>query len=385
MSRGVILVRGEIDRFQHNRLFADELVAAFAARGCNVRVVDYLAESKTLLSILREPECRFVLTFNGFGSEIEVPTGRLGTLDSAFEAFNKPLFDLMHDCPAHETMGHALRATYAQRHILGTDYTYAGIAQQLGVRDVTFVPSVTFPVALADTGGAERDIDALLAIGTSPPEPSRERIDRSTARGRLYRAVFDEVIEGAITDWSFDPIHELRHALRELGVAFDPNLTDHRFLLSVVLDYVKFARRRALCDALAGLPITLVPDRGGSYPKSFRVRETTSAKGLLGLMARSRIVVCPTTHITGYHERPLCAFTASAAVVSAPNRVLDAAFTDGTDIAFGRNAGELRMRVEALLADPDVSVRMGRAGHERAMVLYHPARLVSTILNRLPA
>ena len=384
MSYGVILVRSDIDRFAHHTLFANELLPAFAARNVEVRILDYISESKKVFGSLQDPDCKFFLTFNGFGTELRMPTLKIGSLDSAFDVFGKPVFDLMHDCPAHETMAHQLNSTFPQRRLLATDYTYASMAQQMGIRDVTLVPSITFPAALegADTP-PERDIELLLAIGTSPPQIFANRISTATSKGRLFKSVFDEVTALCANAWNVDPSQALIAALQSLGIPFQVAVPEHRFLLTVVLDYVKFVRRQELVRALSDLPVTLVPDRDGDYPKGFKVEKPRNAIELIAMMRRSRVVVCPTTHFTGHHERPLSAFTASSAVVSAPNRVLSAAFTDGRDIAFGNDAASIGKLVRQLLDDPDAARRMGERGHERAMQLYHPDRLVSTVLNRM--
>lgn len=384
MTYGTILVRADIDRFAHNALFADELAAAFARRGWRTQTADYVRDSKKVFDALKDQACRFFLTFNGFGTEIRFPTLHPGRLEPAFQVFGKPVFDLMHDCPAHEGMAHQADVTFPLRRVFSTDYQYAGIATDMGVRDVTFAPSITFPHALSELapdGG--RDIDVLLAIGTSLPDYTRQRIDTGTIKGRLYRAVFDEVTAAAAADWQLDPIVELKRALRDLGILLDHAVPEHRFLLTLVLDYVKFARRRDLLAALSGLPITLVPDRAGSYSDRFRLEEARSATALLGLMARSRIVVCPTTHNTGHHERPLSAFTASAAVVSAPSRLLSANFSNGDDIVFANGPQAMRETIERLMSDGEGTGEIAAKGHERAMALHHPDRLVSAILNRL--
>jgi len=384
MTSGTILIRADIDRFRHNTLFADELVSAFADYDLQVEVLDYLQQSKKVLDRFQDPACKFFLTFNGFGTELRRITDHPGRLDSAFQAFGKPVFDLMHDCPAHETMSHQVSSTFAMRRLLSTDWQYASIANDMGVRDVSFSSSITFPRWLSQSGvGEKRDIGVLLAIGTSDPEPSRARITLDSPKGRLFRSVFDEVVAISVADWRKEPLVELKLALQALEWSFDPRQAEHRFLLSAILDYVKFARRRDMLGALVGLPVTLVPDQKGDYPDSFSIEQARTAAELLDLMRRSRVVICPTTHPTGHHERPLSAFTASAAVLSTPNRMLAASFRDGESIMFATAPEALRAVTEKLMNDDGLSEAIGRRGHDRAMQLYHPRHLVETILNRL--
>jgi hypothetical protein len=379
-----IAVRAEIDRFSHNQLFAEELKPAFEARGWSVAIVDYMAQSKLFFDALRNPDCKFFLTFNGFGTELRTPTGVPGTLLPVFEAYGRPVVDLMHDCPAHESMAHQLSATYAARRLMITDYGYAGIAARLGVRNVTFVPSITFPATAARLGGGlSRQVEVLFPVGLSSPEFSRARLDTATTRGRVFRAIFDEVAGRCLDDWSLDPLVALDAAFAVTGAAFDYGAIDHRFLLTVVLDFVKFARRRQMLEALAGLPVTVVSDRdlGSALPAGATALEPRSATELLRLMMESRIVLCPTTHATGFHERPLSAFTAGAAVVSAPGAALTSYFSHRRDAMFFSNAASMRSSVEELLADRDLARSMGEKGRDRALQMLHPSRLVETILN----
>ncbi|MFT0892246.1 glycosyltransferase [Pseudochelatococcus sp. G4_1912] len=346
--------------------------------------LDYIQDSKKVFDALKDQQCKFFLTFNGFGAELKFPTIHPGRLESAFQVFSKPVIDLMHDCPAHESLAHQKGLNFPLRRLFSTDYQYAGIATDMGIQNVTFCPSITFPAALsAIEHHRERDIDVLLAIGTLSPDHTRQRIDRGTVKGRLYGAVFDEVTACAVADWQIDPIIELKRVLSSLDITLNYNVPDHRFLLTITLDYIKFARRRDLLAALSDLPVTLVPDRSGTYPNSFRIMEARSATELLGMMARSRIVVCPTTHNTGHHERPLSAFTASAAVVSAPNRLLSAHFSNGHNIVFGNNPQAMREHIEKLISDTSRASEIAARGHDRAMMLYHPAHLVSAILNQI--
>ena len=383
----VILVRAEIDRFQHNSLFAQELVAAFARRGWKTIILDYIKDSKKVFEALRDANCKFFLSFNGFGTELELPTIYPGRLEAAFQAFSKPVLDLMHDCPFHESMAHQLQSNYSARRLFITDYRYAEMASELGVRVVKPVPSITFPSAMETTASSgHRDVEILFAAGFLIPEYTHERFQPKNIKGRTYKYIFEQITSECGADWTLDPAVELKRSLAELGIHLNGLDVDHRFLLTATLDYVKFDRRYKILECLRGLPITLVADRKIDSEKLWsevNLLEARTAADLLNLMARSRVVLCPTTHMTGFHERPLSAFTAGAAVVSTPCIPLQTHFSHGEDIFMARHGAELRSTLESLLADEALAKRVGQAGRQKAAELFHPDRLVGALLNEI--
>ena len=109
--------------------------------------------------------------------------------DRRTEYFQKPLFDLMHDCPAHESMEHQVESLFRRRFLLLTDYAYVGVAKALGVRHARFVPSIAFPTTLPDPPRKLRDrsIEILLPMGFQAPEISRHRHSNVSYRRRIYR------------------------------------------------------------------------------------------------------------------------------------------------------------------------------------------------------
>jgi hypothetical protein len=386
---GVILVRRDIDRFNHNDLFVDELAPAFAAAGQPTRVADYRADPAEVFAALKDPDCRFFLCFNGFGAELRCPTGIPGRLDPAFEYFPKPLFDFMHDCPAHESMAHQISANYGRRHLMMTDYGYAGLAQSLGMPYVRFVPSITFPTAFHATPQplANREIPVLLPIGLPPPEFSRQRhLVGGSIKSRVYREIFETVSEAAVADLRRNPLNDLRTAGRELGIIFDFRRADDRFLLTTILDYVKSVRRRNLLDAISALPVTVIADRQIDelpVPSRLRFQEARSATALLKTMAQSRCVLCPTPHMTGFHERALGAFTAGSVVLSSPNAVLEACMVHGRDMAFYQTAAHAADSIAELLRQPDRAQAIADSGRKRAEEMFAPARFVDSVLSLL--
>jgi hypothetical protein len=386
---GVILVRRDIDRFNHNDLFVEELAPAFAAAGQPTRAVDYRADPAKLFAALKDPNCRFFLCFNGFGAELRCPTGVPGRLDPAFEYFPKPLFDFMHDCPAHESMAHQLSSTYGRRHLMMTDYFYACMAQSLGMPSVHFVPSITFPTAFQaePLRLADRDIQVLLPIGLAPPELARQRhLEGGGVKNRVYREIFETVSEAAVADLRRNPLSDLLAAGRELGIMLDFRHADDRFLLTTTVDYVKFSRRRNLLNALSALPVTVIADRQiEDLPADtcLRFQKALSAKALLKTMGRARCVLSPAPHMTGFHERALGAFTAGSVVLSSPNTALEACMVQGRDMAFYQTAAHAADNIAELLRDPDRAQSIADSGRKRAGEMFAPARFVETVLSLL--
>jgi len=386
---GVILNRRDIDRFCHTDLFAVELLAGFAAAGQPMRQFDYQADPERVLAALQDPQCRFFLCFNGFGAELLSSPSNPGHLVSAFEAFRRPIVDFMHDCPGHETMEHQVHATHTQRHLLITDYGYAAIACRLGLPNVRFVPSITFPTAFggAPKASKDRDIEVLLPIGVSPPELSalRHRKD-GDLKSRVYRDIFHAVTDAAVADLRVDPVTELDSASRCLDIALDFRRPDDRFLLSTILDFVKFERRRRLLRSVCRLPIMVIGDRDlADLPADsrFKFMPSRSATDLLLTMGNARCVLCPNPHMTGYHERPLSAFTAGAAVISSPNAVLETNFVHRRHILFYRNNEEAAELVSSMLRQPKQIEDIAVCGREQAFYYYKPARLIEIVLSLL--
>jgi glycosyl transferase family 1 len=386
---GVILTRKDVDRFAHNDLFARELASAFAAAGQQMRAMDYRAEPAAIFAALHDPACRFFVCFNGFGAELLCSSGTAGQMVSVFEAFGRPVFDLMHDCPAHETMAHQVSAMSAERHLLATDYSYAAIGRELGFPNVRFVHSIGFPATFGGEPGplGGRTIEVLLPIGLASPEfASRRHAECGTLKSRVYRDIFHVVTETAVADLRLDPIAELGAASHHLGIRLDFRRVDDRFLLSTIVDFVKFERRRRLLHAVAGLPITVIADRSWADltdRSRVRFRPSCSAIELLATMGDARCVVCPNPHMTGFHERPLSAFTAGAAVISSPNAVLETNFIHRRDILFYRTEAEAAALVEAVLAEPERVEAIAASGRAKALRDYSPGRLTDIVLSLL--
>lgn len=376
----VILIRTDIDRYGHNLWFANELRPAIEAVGLGCRVLDYRRQVSAVLTALSDPKCKGFICFNGFGSEMATVTAVAGELRSAFEYFKKPLFDFMHDSPANEAMAHQLSATFEERLLLSTDYDYAAIAKALGVRNVFHVASITHPVTNAATRSTAREIPLLFALGLSDAQLWADRLEGVSTKGRIFRQMFDGAVDHAVNDWRRDPIRAVQDIYLDVGMPFDWRNADCRFLTSLVGDYVKFKRRRATLDALAGLPVTVVTDQDLGDSR-FDIRPQVSAVELFGLMGRSGIVVCPTTHPSGFHERPLAAMTAGSAVLSAPNGPLESHFMHGRDILFFTDAHSLRHEAEMLLNDTERRMALAEAGQRRATTLFPPARFVETIIS----
>jgi hypothetical protein len=387
---GIIITRKDIDRFEHNALFAHELMVAMWHHGIQIRSLDYGSQAAELFATLRDPNCAFVICFNGFGSELMLLVGALpNSTASVFTAFNKPLLDFMHDCPAHDTMKHQVESKFPQRVLLMTDHGYANVARTMGFPNVSFVPSISFPATIGhDVRPLQnRSIPVLLPISLPSPNAVAERFIASKEyKNRIYATLFDTVTASSVANWRIDPLAELLKACRDSDCGLDFRTADARFLLTAVVDYVKFARRRHLLRALAHLPITVISDRAldEDIPGSnIRFEPPRSATGLLQTMADSQCVICPTPHMTGFHERTLGAFTAGAVVVSTPNDIVETSFVAGEEFLFVSNETELTTTIETVLNAPGHLQSIASAGRARAMSMFDPERLAAIFLSLL--
>jgi hypothetical protein len=149
----VILICDEIDHFKHNIVFAAEIAEGLCSFGMPSRIVDYRRDIRQVKDALADHDCAFLICFNGFGAELCIANRAPGDLISAFQYYGKPLFDLMHDCPSHESMAHQMHVLHKTRRLLLTDHGYIQEAHELGVPDVRFVSSITFPLTLPEAPG----------------------------------------------------------------------------------------------------------------------------------------------------------------------------------------------------------------------------------------
>ena len=381
-----ILIRENIDAFQHNRVFAEELREAFEERNVAIDVIDYMQNAQALRRALEDKNCLFILCFNGFGSEIQIQFAP-GCLKSAYEVYQKPLIDLMHDCPAHETMSHQISSTFQQRNLFLTDYGYVSVANALGMPNVRFSPSITFPRHISKTPKhADRTVNVLLPIGLSNPALASSRYVQDGLRNRVYRAVFDTTIWRCIGDFNLDPLTTLVRDCVDACLPLDFNTEDSRFLYSTIADFVKFERRRRILNAISHLPVTVVGDQppdAGITTGSMKFETSRTFADLLKMMTNCRSVICLTPHMTGFHERVLGAMTAGATVISSPNYLLESLFIDREEIIFFRNENELARVIEQLIAEPLEFERIAQKGHERSASIFNPHRFAALTLSIL--
>ena len=232
-----------------------------------------------------------------------------------------------------------------------------------------------------------RSIPILLPVGLSSPNAVADRfVDSKEYKNRLYSTLFDAVTAAAVANWRIDPLAELLKAGRDSDCSLDFRTADARFLLTAVVDYVKFARRRRLLRALAHLPVTVISDwdSEAALPSdNIKLAPPRSATELLRVMADSQCVICPTPHMTGFHERALGAFTAGAVVVSMPNEVVETNFLAGKEFIFASNETELAAALETVLRTPETLQSIAGAGRARAMSMFHPERLAAIFLSLL--
>jgi hypothetical protein len=381
-----VLTNNSVDEHQHNYVFTNELAAAFDKQGIDILPIDYLATPRQVTEAAQDPNCMFFVCYNGFGSELLLNAGP-GELRSFFACYKKQLFDLMHDCPAHESMSHQLSSIGEYRKLLITDHSYANVAKLLGVRNVYFSPSITFPYSSPKEiqPTSTREIDILLPVGLASPKLVVERYETPrNHRQRVLREIFHAVTEKAVDRLNCDPLVEIFRALSEvrLGIAIDD--PDILFLVTTTLDFVKFSRRQKLIAAIQHLPITVVSDRKIEAPSDdskLRFIEERTFPQLIETMARSKSVICPLPHHSGFHERSLAAFSTGAAVIAAPNEILETNFLIGEELFVYRSLEDLAHFLESALAGRLDLQKVATQGRQKAIEYYHPTRLSKLMLS----
>lgn len=385
---GVIFSNISKDKHQHNFTFSIEISESFKERGIEIRELDYIRDSRQVTIALQDPNCLFFLCFNGFGSELLIHYAP-GDLRSAFDYYRKPLFDLMHDCPIHESMAHQVKSTGRYRTLLITDYSYAQISRLLGVHKVYVAPSITFPRVAAPVCKviADREIEVLLPIGLSNAQWTKERfLDARNYKQRVYRDIFESVSENTVNDLEADPLMEMFRAFQELQISINFQDPDIRFLFTAVLDFVKFSRRDKLVSAVQHLPVTVIsdvkPENLGEKSK-LKFIGSRSFPALIETMENSKAVVCPLPHYNGFHERALAAFTAGATVIAAPNEILETHFTQGKEMLKYRNLEELVSVLEAVFAETLDLQAISAQGRKKAMTQFPPTRISDFVMSNL--
>src|SRR5262249_54611597 len=148
----LVLTDARREKGEWRELLRTQIIHGLVRSGVAAPVVDYLDAPRSVAPMLADENCLFALCFDGFGAELVIARGgnglsRDGTLRSLFAACQRKLVDFMHEVPIHERMSHQHSAIHDQRHLLVTSYSSAAIAQDLGLRNVFFVPSVTLNVS----------------------------------------------------------------------------------------------------------------------------------------------------------------------------------------------------------------------------------------------
>ncbi|SOZ35386.1 glycosyltransferase [Cupriavidus neocaledonicus] len=374
------------DKHQHNLVFTNELAACFATQGIGTTSIDYLAHPRQVTEAAQDPHCIFFVCYNGFGSELLLNAGP-GDLRSLFACYKKPLFDLMHDCPAHESMSHQIGSTGDYRTLLITDYSYANIARMLGSRRVYFSPSIAFPQASPDRIEPlqSREIDILLPMGLASPTLVLDRYEKPrNHRQRLLKEIFHAVTEKALDRLDCDPLLEIFRALSEMRVAIAMDDPDILFLITTTLDFVKFSRRHSLIHAVQHLPITVISDRQIAPPAGasrLQFIEERTFPRLIETMAHSKSVICPLPHYSGFHERALAAFTSGAAVIAAPNEILETNFLINEEMLLYRSLEQLTDLLERVFAGNQDLQQVAENGRRKVLESYHPSRLTKLMLS----
>lgn len=382
----VALVAADADTQGVGALLARELAPAFATHGLDMRIVDYRKRPREVMNALNDAACRFALCFDGMGSELLVASRTPGAFRSAFEYTEKPLFDLMHACPAHESMGHQIDSCFRLRTLLLTDPAQIGIAVGLGIRNAKFAPTIAYPATLAHPPlpFKERGISVLLPVSAGSAQAVRARHTDITYRARVYHCIFDAVVELCATNLRLDPMLELFSACSEAGIPLQLDTADGRFLLSSVIDCVTAERQQNLLRALAHLPVHVVSPEPPQAPEPMmrmQWTQATSRESLLHMMAQSCAVIIPPGPWGGHDPLAIGAMAAGAFAVAAPNHVLEAEFCRGREIIM---ASTIEQFVQETAYFIENSTEFEAAAMETASFVnarFSPTRLADLILS----
>jgi hypothetical protein len=366
---------------------ARELVEAFQSLGLSTRVHDYTKDVRQVSSAMADAGCLFFVCFNGFGSELLLTTGAAGHLVSAFEHFRKPLFDLVTECPVHDDMRHQIESTGRMRNVLTTDSLFVWLSRLAGTPNVRTVPAMSFPSAVSQASKphAERSIDVLLPIDVSNADSIRARhAGNSTYQGRVYREIFESVVEHALSGLEVDPLIATLVACQDAGIAASLRSSEFRFLLSSVVDFVDARRQDMLLKAIRHLPISVFGhDRLGSDAaySGFSSVGDGSFASLLQSVANSKTVICQRNHRGSHRERAMAAFTAGALVVASADDTLESQFVEGADMLTYRNVNELARVLESLFDGRLAPQQIAASGQAKVSAdMFSPRRLASMIL-----
>lgn len=233
---------------------------------------------------------------------------------------------------------------------------------------------------------AIRSCEILLPVGLCDPQVVIDRFRSPVSyRDRLFRELFDSVTAIAVDDLTVDPLTQTLIACQDGNIAVDLRNPDFRFLISAVLDYVKFARRDRLVRALSGLPVTIISDLDVSHRFSgskLTFLQHRSFPELIDAMGDSKIVLCPLPHYTGFHERALAGFTAGAAIFAAPNEVLETNFWQGRDMLTYGNPQHLASLLDSALSGQLDLQAMASNGERTARERFSPDRLATIIVSQ---
>jgi hypothetical protein len=368
-----VLIKGQ-SQYGSLRLHIDQLAAALAAQGHDVRVVDLeVAERRVSFeSTLADPPDAYV-AMNGVASD-----ARMAGDVSPYDALNVTYATLYLDHPVHQI---PRVTTKIRKHVAffldrsHTQFVSAWPAAR-GFAHLGFLPpganELAEPVDTSDEAFARRDIP-LLFTGTSrgPPQASW------TAWGPgIDLEIGGEIAARMAADGQLALLDALKASLADRSAPLTPELFDQFVpLLAAPMAFAEAYHRDALLNALgrAGVPLTVYGSgwepMAERYP-SFRYGGVGSFEETLGLLRRARLVLNTNNgFIAGGHERVFTAMCAGAAVFSDASKYYAEAFKEGREIVTfpWKRLDAVPAQLTPLMDDTPALAALARAGHKRAM------------------
>jgi hypothetical protein len=308
----VILYKGHSD-YESLNTMVDHWAQALARRGFRPEIIDLRAPDAVgrVVGLIRGGTVRLFLSVNGFG----VPAAGAGP--GFYQETDAPLAIYFVDHPLYHyptlrTPVKQATASFATPHHV--DVCRSLIRDDLPVRHLAHAAA---PATTATADWPDRDIP-LLVSGSLAQHPETARAGWA-GYGAPVRTRLEDILAGhRLTPRR--PLHEI--VLEVLG-ADPPPLHELFSYFSVVDSYLRSQVRLAFMVAANALPVT-VCGRGwdavipaGSAVRPWGAQPTAT---VLGMMARTRLVVNLLPPYYESHERPFQAMAhgAVAATVAAP-------------------------------------------------------------------
>jgi Glycosyl transferases group 1 len=374
-ARVAVLLHEGNDEFGHFAPYCNALAGAFGRRQIELtqHVIDS-PDSVQLLTLAKDPRLLFFIGFNGWAANLAWQQHSSDGVEvtSFFTHFDKPLLDHFADPPFADEMQHARQFDMAERLVLYTDHTYLAWDGLYGPQRHSsyFIPQFVPEDHSTDlhVPFERRGIDFLLPVSLYDPDYYYRRMLEVVPERLAGQALFDEVVGTLLDQPRADALQWISHLWLQKGIPFSAQNAWQQSAISAAWHYVKNRRRQIILDSLHDRPVTIltkgIPYQARLHPKS-QVLAPRSFAQLSDLMRETRVCICPTPHVRGFHERILLAMSRGAVALTSPNQVCEENFLDGQEIIFFQDHGSgLRSKVSECDADWSAAAELAARGQQ---------------------